>query len=101
VTYIRNYPATYHREPAVIHEYTRRDKYGRTVLHLEVAVPNVPRRATVLLVTLPKGYAAEYGHRYMVTDWQTHTTDYYVTRAEAKAAQRAQAEAHHAALLAA
>lgn len=84
----------------MIHEYTRRDKYGRNVLHLEVAVPNIPQRATVVLTTLPKVWVAQYGTRYMVTDWQTREVAYYVKRAEAKAAQRAQAEAAQAALLA-
>jgi hypothetical protein len=81
----------------VIHDYTRRDKYGRTVRHLEVAVPNVAQRATVVLVTLPKACAPM---RYMVTDWQTHTSVDYAKRADAVAAQRAQAEAHEAELLA-
>ena len=94
----------------MIHEYTQRDKYGRTVLHLEAAVPNVPKRATVVMVTLPKVYAAEYGHRYLVNDWSAGFTPgasdaengitYFVKRAEALAHARAKAQAAHDALAA-
>jgi hypothetical protein len=52
----------------IVHEYKVRDKYGRTVTHVEAVHEGVAKRHTVVVVTMPKT-VTDPAKRYLVNDW--------------------------------
>lgn len=64
-----------------VSSYKTRDKYGRTVTHFTVNA-----RTVAVVVTLPKRYADETGHKYLVNDWASESTGdvtYFAKRKDA------------------
>jgi hypothetical protein len=55
-------------QTAIVSQHRTRDKYGRSVQHF-----TVNGRTVVVLVTLPKAYAEQYGFKYLTNDWASPT----------------------------
>lgn len=68
----------------ITHVYKQRDKYGRSTTVAERRLTRV-----AILITLPKAYAENYGHRYLINDRTegdvAGEVTYHATRREAVA----------------
>lgn len=53
---------------SIVHEYKARDKYGRTVTHVEACFEGKARRHTVVVVCMPRT-VTDPNQRYLVNDW--------------------------------